>query len=242
MDKICGDSPIFIGCMPRSGSSLLRVMLDSHPGLAADAEINWVGGKRPFRKLTNSYAKVALGGKRYVNKEPKIITPKGLRRLCALGYENDELYLIVIKRRAYDILVSYIKSRNYPLFNGMNMASIFVNDSSGFILGYKALDAMKSLNMLEMKYESLVEEPVSTMRGVCNFIGVPVSQSMFRHSEKPHVMIEHYSDRQAAKPLFKSSVGQYKKFFKESGFKPNAKLRRICRGLDEMLGYEEDDD
>jgi hypothetical protein len=217
-------------------------MLDSHPGLAADAEINWVGGRRPFHKLKSSYNNVALGGKRYVNKEPKIITPKGLRRLCALGYENSELYLIVIKRRAYDVLTSYIKSRDYPLFNGMNMASIFVNDSSSFILGYKALEAIKSLNILEIRYEHLVRKPKDTTQKVCDFLGVPLSQSMFRHSEKPHVMIEHYSDRQAAKPIFKSSAGQYKKFFQESGFKPNAKLRRICGHLDAMLGYEEEDD
>jgi hypothetical protein len=210
--------------------------------LAADAEINWIGGKRPFHKLKNSYDRVVSDGQRYVNKEPKIVSEKGLRRLEALGYGN-EVSLLLAKRNAFDTLVSYIKTKDSPIFNGMNMANIFYNDAQEFMRGYRRLQSM-DMRVLEVEYESLVLRAQDVLRAVCSFIRVPFHRSMLNHHEKDHITREHYSDWQAVKPIFSDSIGQHKEFFKKSGFKPNRRLKIVCAALDELLGYgdEEDDD
>lgn len=241
MEKICGEDPIFIGCMPRSGSSLLRVVLDSHPQLSADVEINWVKGKRPFKKLQESYKKVVGNSdRRYVNKEPKIITQKGLRRLCVLPY--DPINMIIIKRNSLDTLASYIKSRHYPLFNGMNMSAIFINDANEFARGYKSLITTPNrLKIFEIKYESIINEPRESIDGLCEFLGIEFAPSMLKHHLKKHKYTDHYSDAKAKQPIFKSSVNHHKKIFKEIGFRLSQKLENACKMLDKLLGYEQDD-
>lgn len=43
--------PVFILGVPRSGTTLLRILLDSHPAIAAPAETPWIAGGYSRRSL-----------------------------------------------------------------------------------------------------------------------------------------------------------------------------------------------
>jgi len=229
---VCGTDPIFIGCMPRSGSSLLRVMLGSHPNLAADAEIGWVSSKRPKLKLYNSYVRVTGGGfRRYINKEPKIISPQGLG---ILRRDIGDLYLIIIRRRSVDVLASYIKTSH--LFHGQNMMGVFANDAADYIKGRRILSQFK-WPVLEVNYESLVENAAETIATVCSFLNIQFARGMLHHEKYKHNRSQHPSDVATRKPIFKSSINQANTVFAKHDYKPSVKVTKICEKLDKIHGY-----
>jgi len=231
-DLTCGKNPIFIGCMPRSGSSLLRVILDTHPDVASEAEINWVSSKRPKLKLYNSYIRVTRGGlRRYLNKEPKIISPLGLG---ILKRDVGDLQLIIIRRKSEDILASYIKTSH--LFHGQHMMGVFANDAADYIKGRKIL-GMFDWPILEVNYEALVNNTAETVTTICSFLGIQLTRGMLQHEKFKHDRSQHPSDVATIRPIFSSSINQAKAVFAKHDYKPSMKVIKLCEKLDKINGY-----
>lgn len=222
----CGNGSIHIGCMPRSGSSLLRMMLDSHPKISAAPEIFWLQHPNPVSILQNQFNKIIKPGQRYLGKEPRIMTIDGLQKIRNV-FGND-FYLICINRNPYDVLISYAKTGTEANFDVL---------SKDFILGYKKFKESAWSNGVEIRYEDLVKKPQETLQSICDFIHLEFDVRMLRHSEFQHQKVDHYSDRQAQKPLFKSSVSQFGAYVR-GGYKPTPGRLAICAELASLLGYE----
>jgi hypothetical protein len=65
---------------------------------------------------------------------------------------------------------------------------------------------------LEIRYEDLVSKPEDTLRQVSSFVGIDYSQQMLDYWKLPttveHKFMEHH--RNLSKPVFTSSIGQWK--------------------------------
>lgn len=192
--------PVFIGCMPRSGSSLLRVMLDSHPKMSAGPEINWVGSKNPKDKLLLDINKIS---KIYINKEPANLSMNGISLLKELF--GKKFKFIHILRHPKDVCTSYLKTIEPFEF----AKSEFIKDANRYL---GALISLKTIDHIEVKYESLIENPKKNLIDLCNYIGVDFNDAMMSHYKKRHKINNHHSDRNAIKPIFNKSVGQYKNY------------------------------
>jgi len=213
---ICGKDPIFIGCMPRSGSSLLRVMLDSHPSMAADREVGWFASDNPAKLLKASYARM---GKRFVNKEPKSLSFQGLVALRKLF--GQDLYFIHIKRKPEDVYISYSKT-------GVSDEE-FVKDAWHYISGLTAKDQWPEKHIVT-SYEDLVANPRGELKRLCFFLGIAFNEQMLEFHKKQHRTHDHHSDHKATKPIFTDSVGQAK-----SKTLPKA-IQALCNQMAKLQG------
>ena len=213
MKNICGTDPIFIGCMPRSGSSLLRVMMDSHPMLAADREIGWYFSKHPEKLLLASFKRV---GSRFVNKEPKSISKRGLKTLKKLF--GDNLSFIHIYRKPEDIYISYAKTGISP--------QEFVKDAECYLSGLESQHWPTKL--MRLSYESLVLDTTIQLGRICQFLSIPYSGQMLHHCRQKHRVNDHYSDIQAQQPVFTASIGQ------SEGKDLPKQIRILCKRMEEL--------
>ena len=200
--------------MPRSGSSLLRVMLDSHPMLAADREMGWYFSKHPEKLLTTSFKRV---GERFVNKEPKSVSERGLKVLKKLF--GDDLSFIHIYRDPEDIYISYAKT-------GIS-AQEFIKDAECYISGLEATELWPD-RLMRLSYESLVLETTRQLELICRFLSIPYSTEMLHHCRHNHRVNDHYSDIQAQQPVFTASIGQ------ANGKDLPKHVRALCKKMKEL--------
>lgn len=242
----CGGNAILVGCMPRSGSSLLRVMLDSHPDLVADAEsmVTPDGTWNPdTRVLHERWLKIG-NGKRFVAKEPRFITLECMKSLRAMF--GDDLYLINIVRNPWDTLISYAKTKT--AFN-------FRPFAEGFMRAHIELAKRKwPTKYYVIRYEDIIADPERSMRELCEFLDLEFHQDMLQHHTKKHIWSpppkvipeaakaafktgEHHSAAMAKKPIFASSVNQFNEFCEKTGWKPTAEQVGVCCRMAALLGY-----
>jgi hypothetical protein len=214
-------------------------MLDSHPEINADKEIHWNrdGIKKAAALLTRSYKNAVKKGNRYLNKEPSSLTVKGLRILERL-MEDENYYYIHIKRHPYDTLISYAKTKWDIEYVGSTVAASFQGNARNFIEGYRYLRKNVPANYYEVSYESLVEEPEETLVEVCDFLNIDFDDAMLKHHKKKHVVADHYSDRQAVKPIFKGSISQYRRFLSGTEWRPDEKTIKLCNRMCKLLKYK----
>lgn len=228
----CGHAPIYIGCLPRSGSTLLRNMLDSHPQIAGDRELFWPKTPNPTKTLEDSYKRVVKSGQRFLIKDAMVMHIDYITKLRALL--GEDFYFILIKRNPYDSLISYAKTdtvHNFDLY------------APKFIKAYKFIrdHNWHGSKYMEVSYEDLVANPEKSMRNICQFVRIPFKEDMLHHHKltdtRRKFMIDHHSEHTATKPLFSSSVGQYEKYIEKTGFKPSPKQLEYCKIISELLGY-----
>jgi len=65
----------------------------------------------------------------------------------------------------------------------------------------------------EIRYEALIQEPASVLRGLLGFLGLPWSDSMLEFHRNPRIFggTEESSARQVAMPLYRSAVGRWRR-------------------------------
>jgi len=207
-------------------------MLDSHPKLAADQELFLPNIPNPVATLEKSYKKVVKPGQRFVIKDAMAMHVNYLARLEDLL--GKDFYFILIKRNPYDSLISYAKTntvRNFDLF------------ANKFVPAYKWIKKHNwhDGRYMEVKYEALVAKPGKTLRSICEFVKIPFDKQMVEYHKKTggrkKIMVNHHSDHQAKKPLFKGSVNQFDSYCKKHGFKPTKGQLAYCSALASLLGY-----
>ena len=234
--------PIFLIGFPRSGTTLLDVILDSHPKVEVIEEKNIVG------KLINSLNELPGG-----NLE------------CLKNMQNDQLKKI--RDVYFDSLESTIKNKSnskiyidkFPLnivYVG-EIVRVFPNSKfvlslrhpcdcvlSCFMQNFQLNDAMAnflnledsahlydavmnlwtqytsifSINYHEVKYENLVENFERTVRSVLDFLGLSWNSSLLEYSKtaKERIRISTPSYHQVIKPLYSHSSGRWKRYEKQT--------------------------
>jgi hypothetical protein len=205
------DRPIFIGGMFKSGTSLLRAMIGQHPNIASGLETYWFDlpwpipepDERIYRlasfygfapadlhalarecadvpmfltRLLDGYAS-RLGKRRWAEK-----TPGNVRHMGRILSVWSDARIIHVIRDPKDIFASLQEAKKWNSIEEFTERWCGVFDAvESFRRDHQAKDG----RYIEMRYESLVADPVATTKELCSFLDEPWSEELASFSGKP---------------------------------------------------------
>jgi hypothetical protein len=223
--------PIFIVGCQRSGTTLLRLILDAHPNISCGPETRFledlarITGERHWRRMQlygfpkeywheriaalfdgfqSDYAR-ARGKTRWADKTPRYA-------LC-IGYLN-ELFptcqVVHVIRDGRDVVASH-RDRW-----GWWAAVKAVKKWPSYLTTARTAGAgLPAGRYHEVRYEELVSDPEAALRALLDFLGEPWDPAVLEHDKRPHDVPERYlafaSSRRVASaerpPIYRSRVG-----------------------------------
>jgi tetratricopeptide (TPR) repeat protein len=254
----------FLGGYPRSGTTLLEQVLDSHPDLVSAEETtlfndevytpltNTFPPTTPMLKLLESAPSSLLNQLRenYFNQnERHINNPIGTRLLIdknpsinvlipAFIRVFPEIKLLIALRDPRDVCLSCFMQAHLPLSKG----SVAYLTLEGTIEGYarvmglwRTLAPMLTGHYLEVRYEEMVEDLESVSRRTLDFLNVPWSGRVLKFDEHARSKrVRSPSYADVAKPISKRAIGRWQKYQKY--FEPH--LDKLAPFL-KAFGYDD---
>tara|TARA_B100000795_G_scaffold161383_1_gene121268 strand:- start:691 stop:2205 length:1515 start_codon:yes stop_codon:yes gene_type:complete len=218
---------IFVLGMPRSGSSLLEKMLSGHKKILGAGELQFLKQSISEKILDNfsindSFSSLNDMAENYIRKtqvfkDPQdFILDKNPLNFIYIGFIKilfPSAKVIHIKRNAKDTCFSCYKQ----LFENIN----FADNEKDLAKFYKIYDELMIFWKNELKdfiytinYEDLVDKPKANIQKVLNFCELNFDDNClnFEDNKTP---IQTMSVMQARKPIYRSSIGSYKKYEKD---------------------------
>ncbi|HUO11757.1 MAG TPA: sulfotransferase [Caulobacteraceae bacterium] len=224
--------PIFIVGMPRSGSTLVEQILASHPQVHGggelyvlppmlEASIGMGGARYPDWAATMNSIDCAAIGKAYVDRLPKGTPPRSRTTDKWLdNFENVGLIsaalpnakIVHCHRDPRDQLLSC-----WSLLFSQNQEYAYdPQELVRYARAYRALMAhwrsvLRSGQMLEVRYESLVSAPEAQSRRLLAHCGLEWDEQVLRfwESQRP---VKSASMVQVREPIYDRSIGRWKAF------------------------------
>jgi hypothetical protein len=188
--------PVFVISSVRSGSTLLRVMLNSHPSIRAPHEMHLRTLEvRPSKKYTDR-ALTELGldqteleyllWDRILHRE---LTHSGKDVIVDKTPGNAFVWRRLHEawpEARYVFLLRHPASMVTSLMNGRpgRDPEQTVTEVKKYVEAVE--EARTSLPGLTVRYEDLAENPEEVTRGICSFIGVPWSPDVLHYGEQDH--------------------------------------------------------
>ena len=213
------ERPVFIVGAPRSGSTLVEEILAMRPEVHAAGELDVVPQlartlERESQEALESAARRYLARFEAMASRPPRITDKLPHNAFFLG-EIAQLFpcarVVYVTRDPLDTGLS-IFARDFHATHDyatdLGAIGVFLREHRRLLEHWRA---NLPLPLLELSYESLVDEPESTTRGLLAFCGLPWA---------PEVLDFHASERvartasyaQVRRPLYRSSVGRWRAY------------------------------
>lgn len=248
--------PVFVGGEGRSGTTLLRVMLDAHPAISCGPESHFLTDpafqefhrhfKRTWHRRAESYGYGASDVddlfrdfarnwfETYMRRQGKTRwadkTPQTIRVLPYLWELFPEARFVHMIRDGRDVACSIIPQRWGPN-NVKDAAKRWVSCIENGVR-HRADTA----RYLEVRYEHLVEHSERELRRICAFIGEAFDPAMLTYHETDHDLSPRTesSAHQVEKPLYTSAIGRWKRDMTPSDVR---KFERIAGPTLQMLGY-----
>jgi Flp pilus assembly protein TadD len=253
----------FLGGYPRSGTTLLEQILDSHPGLVSaeettlfndDVYVPLVRNCPPgtamlpmlesastslLRQLRENYFSVLT---------KHIGSPIGERLLIdknpainmlipAFMRVFPEIKLLIALRDPRDVCLSCFMQAHLPLTKG-SVAFLTLEgtvDAYTRVMGlWRTLAPMIEGHYLQVRYEDMVQDLESVARRVLKFLDVPWDERVLRFNEYAQKkIVRSPTYADVAKPIFTRAMGRWHKY--EKYFEPHlAKLEPFLKAF----GYE----
>lgn len=257
-------APIFIGGAARSGTTLLRVMLDSHSRIACGPELkiipDWLQQWQHDIKSFGNYAAENLRMERgviddaYRAKLSRLFNwvreRSGKPRIAEKTPHNviyfghiDQLFpdspLIHVIRDGRDVVASllgmewyYPDGRRVPYTKDVAAAGRYW--AKAVTAGLKARRHLGE-KVLEVRYESLVEQPEREMRRVLAHLDEPWDEAVLHHDRYPHDLAGETSAGQVSRPVYTASVGRWRTVLSDGDL---ATIREKTGRLLAELGYD----
>lgn len=257
-------APIFIGGAARSGTTLLRVLLDSHPRIACGPELkiipDWLQQWQHDIKSFGDYAAENLRMDRgvlddaYRAKLSRLFDwvreRSGKARIAEKTPHNviyfghlDQLFpaspLIHVIRDGRDVVASLLgMDWYYPdgqrVPYTQNVAAAVQYWADAVGAGLTARRHLGS-KVLEVRYERLVRHLEREMRRVLAHLGEPWDEAVLHHHRYPHDLAGETSAGQVSRPVPTTSVGRWRSVLSDADL---ATIRdKAGRRLAE-LGYD----
>jgi len=226
-------APVFILGMPRSGSTLIEQILSSHSDVKAGGELvnihmSLVNADMQFAQQDflhkiaeiNKQASVALGSRyvaylrKFIDQSAPLLTNKDPINYLFIGLIKILLpnaKVINCVRDPVDICLSCFK---VP-FAGEFPYSYNLKELGNYYLLYQELMTHwhKTLPgfVYDFSYEDLVAEPEQEIKGLLDYCGLEWQDSCLSFHENKRA-VQTASVVQVRQPLYKGSVGKWKKF------------------------------
>lgn len=233
------NAPIFIGGAPRSGTTLLRAMIDMHPHICCGPELRAIPALAHLSAQTRMAAAGVLeaqygtstddlnaafaemisaflapirrrAGKARVAEK----TPANVLHFPELRRLFPKAPLISIVRDGRDVVASLL-GMDWKAPDGARM-EITTDPPAAARLwraSVEGADAMRGDPLFhEMRYEALVADPEGALRTLLEFLEEPWSDDVLRHTENPSLREgeEETSAEKAARPVTGSAVGRWR--------------------------------
>jgi tetratricopeptide (TPR) repeat protein len=228
------DSPVFIVAFPRSGTTLLELSLDAHPllksmdeqpflqnalddllalGIRYPAELGAVTHEQLQEVRERYWARV----KRKITLEPqqRLVdkNPLNLLRLAVIKRLFPHAKVLLAIRHPCDVLLScYMQHFRAPDFAQLcqDLPTLCAGYRRAFDFWY-AQQALLGAHVLELRYETFVNEFESELRRVIEFIDLPWNDAALapatRAQEKRFISTPSYS--QVVQPVTAKAVGRW---------------------------------
>ena len=226
--------PIFIVGCQRSGTTLLRLMLDSHPAISCGPETRFLGD---LEKVTGEHwDRMSLYG---------FPREEWLRRIAAFF---DSVHTDYARRRGkqrwadktprYALTLDFIDELFpdalivHALRDGRDVVASH-RDRWGYFSAVRAVEkwpryvrtvrakgaAVGPARYHEIRYEELVHRPEATLRGRLDFLGEPGDDAVLHHDELDHDVPSMYRDftasrratRRESTAVYRSQVGNHRR-------------------------------
>jgi Tfp pilus assembly protein PilF len=226
---------VFLLGFMRSGTTLLEQVLASNPQITALEEkglLNGLGaqfltGPEPLESLAKISANEAMelrrhywhrvrqflpdiGGKVFVDKQPLNTT-----KLPIIAKLFPRAKILFALRDPRDVVFSCFR-RHFKV-NVTMYEFLSLEDSARFYSSIMRLEEvlrpLLGLDLLEHRYEAMVEDFEGRVRAVCDFIGVEWNDTMRTFNKSAPVMdLRSPSAIQVRKPLYGEGVGQWRRY------------------------------
>jgi Flp pilus assembly protein TadD len=226
--------PVFIAGMPRSGTTLVEQILDAHPLAHGAGEINdieaMVSGLQMELQSTEPYPECAadlepddvarLAGRyvdrlRGLNRSAQRVVNKSLANYKNLGLIAalfPAARIILCRRDPRDTCVSCYMCSILP------QALPYITDlrNLGFAYGQhlRLLEHWKRVlpqPMLEVVYEAVVDDLEAESRRIIDFCGLDWDDRCLSFHDSGRI-VRTMSYEQVRRPIYRSSIGRYKRF------------------------------
>jgi hypothetical protein len=227
------DLPVFIVGMPRSGTSLVEQILDSHPQIHGAGELTdiakiaeslsaCIDSGTPYpeclgelsTELLDRIAEPHLAKLRQLNASALRITDKMPHNFLYLGLVQKlfpHARVIHVLRHPLDTCVSIF----FQEFSSEHAYAYDLRHLAGYYQQYERLmqhwERALRLPMLEVRYEDLVDNQERESRRMLEFLGLPWDRQcldFFRN--KRHVATPSYD--QVRQPIYASSVERWRRY------------------------------
>ena len=242
--------PVFIISMPRSGSTLIENMLASHPAVFGAGELGlmktiatsiWArhdklaGSEFPASIASLPQGMFASAGRYYVNEVKKLAGDESKLRITDKMPANF-IYVGLIRlllphariihcyREPMDTCLSCFKH----LFTGVHDYAYDLRELGQYYRLYQHLMAhwYRVLPgwILDVKYETLVQDQVGELRRILDFCGLPWDEACMRFHESKRQALTA-SAVQVTKPLYSDAIAYWRNY--EAHLEP---LRKALAG------------
>ena len=208
---VSNQSPIILGGCPRSGTTLVRVILDAHPNIACGPESSLLAGRFVSAELAERFEIAAAeldqlrraatdhahfielfftrcadrrGKPRWAEK-----TPTNVRQLAYLFRHFPNAKFVHVVRDGRDVVCSLRTYPKYRIVAGQRIPTNMRRPLRRCIQRWLRDTAAgmawrRHPNYLEIRYEDLVENPEPTLRSLCTFLGDPWYPELLEYHQR----------------------------------------------------------
>jgi tetratricopeptide (TPR) repeat protein len=227
------DLPVFIVGMPRSGTTLVHQILASHPQIHGAGELNllfqietdFAGGPDSLgyahwdREKIQQVSRVCLERFRAINPEALRIVdklPSNVNRLGLIGLLMPRARVIICRRDARDTCLSCF-FQNFS--RGIHFSFDLADCASHYVQTDRLIAhwlKVKPVAMMEMHYETLVNDLETQSRRLIEFLGLPWNPACLEFHRASTAVLTA-SIRQVRRPVHQKSVGRWRHYQRHLG-------------------------
>lgn len=209
-------APIFLGGCPRSGLTLLRVVLDSHPCLTCGPDSGVLGLVRAAQDFESKLGELhrgyfelptdrvranfstaiseILAARAEAARKPRVAekSPMNILMFRTLADLFPDAKFVHVVRDGRDVAASltarnWINPRTGRLFEYCANAGAAAAYWSGLVsIGRAAEEGLGPGKVFRIRYEDIALAPEATLRGLFDFLDLPWSAEVLNHDRRNH--------------------------------------------------------